>query len=167
MRTYIVPTFGVGYSKGPDIAKVLEYLKELPNALRQLGPAGALALKAVLEIVEKHPGTILDPYAVVKEIGKAIASNTGVSDFTDWTTCEAYLPLSHSKLDGKGLANASITVPAYQVQKIFVSGQVWYTEKSGKKMFGNRDLLSADSRGWLAQWPSLGAGFVGGPLLMV
>lgn len=161
VRTYLVPITGVGYSF--DVTKVLSFLKGLGD--KKLPAAEHLA-HAVDKILA-NPALLANPFAALKEIGRAILTGTGLSDWTDFTKCEVYQPLTHAKLDGQTLANVAATGGAYQVQKIWVYGKVWYTDLNGKKMFGTKDLLAANSSGWVAQVPALSAGAVGGPLILL
>lgn len=157
VRHYVSPMTGMG--GGYDAAKLLKWLRSLKT-----GPNQALA-KAVEHLLKR--GTIADPYAALKEIGLALLTGTGVQDWTDFSKCDVYLPLTFNILDGKDIGNVSVTPGIYQFQKIYVSGKVWYRENSGGRMFGNRDLLRASSSGWVAQVPALAAGAVGGPLLLI
>jgi len=160
VRTYVSPMWGVGFSF--DMLSLAKWLRGLKN--KNLKLVFDLE-RRVVEVLSKG---LNEPHAVLKEIAKAVATGSSVQDWTDFSSCEVYLPLTHSLLDGKTIGNASFTPGApYQFQKVWLYGQVWYEEESGKKMFGRRDLLSASSSGWALQVPGIGASFVGGPLLIL
>jgi hypothetical protein len=161
VRNFISPMTGVG--GGITILQIMKWFKELGNH----NIPGWAQLEHAIEQVLKDPNLLNHPYEAIKKIGQAILTGASVSDWTDFTKCEVYLPLKFNLLDGKTIANASVTPGMYQTQRIWVYGPVWYEDASGKKMFGNHDLLSADAAGWQAQVPGLSGGFVGGPLLLL
>lgn len=161
VRTYLSPMAGAG--GGYDVLKLLKWLKAIGD--KKL-PKWA-HLDHLVEKIMSDTRLLSDPGAVLKEIGREILTGIEQQDWTDFTKCEVYQPLSFNKLHGKAIGNVSGTPGVYQLQKIFVYGQVWYVEKSGKKMFGTRNLLSANSAGWVAQVPALAGGAVGGPLLLL
>ena len=160
-RTYLAPMVGLG--GGIDILKIIGALRGLVD--KKL-PKWA-HLEATLTRIMKNPALLANPYAVLKEIGTALLTGAGLQDWTDFTRCDVYHPLTHNTLNGQSIGNISGTGGLYQAQKIIVYGKVWYTEASGKRMFGTRDLLSASSKDWVAQVPALSAGAVGGPLILL
>ena len=161
VRTYVSPTFGLG--GGINALQFMKFLKDIGD--KKL-PAFAHIAHAVDKVLA-NPALLANPYAALKEIGMALVTGVGVQDWTDYSRCEVYMPLSHRLLDGKSIGNVAATGINYQIQRVHVYGKVWHTQKNDKKMYGTRDLCSADSTGWIAQVPALAAGAVGGPLIMI
>jgi OmpA family len=86
---------------------------------------------------------------------------------TDFTKAKVFLPVTLRMIDGATIANAAVQL-GYKSNygSLYVYGQAWYTESSGKRMFGMRNFLEVPPS-WSTQYqfPNAGASFLGGPLI--
>ena len=162
-RQFLSPQFGVGIS----LEQFVKWLKFLRDGQKIGIEAFNIAQKIALEAIRKNPRAFANVFEVRKiaiEIGKTILRSGSLSlPFTSFTKCEVFLPLTFRMLNEKNIG-AAFATGGKQLARIHVSGKVLFTDKAGK-MFGDHDLLSADTSGWVLAAPGVAIG--GGVLLQL
>ena len=155
-HTYVAPLFGIGFGKN-----ILDALSKLREAGKLVGKAGEIASK-ILNLIEGNPALLVDPRALARAIGRTVLTGASLGDWTDFTKCDVFIPLTFNKIDGATVAGGQGTGGVYQAQSVFVYG--WDTKH---EPIGTKNFLKFSGGSWQVQVPGLSVGATGGPLLML
>lgn len=153
VTSYIVPLSGAGFSF--DATLLLQQFKLLQPEIMTKWRHVIAAL------------TTNSKAGFLREVAKVFATGAQSGIWSAYSPAQVQMPLSMTMLNGATMGNLSVTMPNQtQLSAMWVYGQAHYINKSGQKSYGVRDFLKLPwDLGAQFSMPSVGAGFIGGPLI--
>lgn len=159
--TFISPLSGAGFSFDATLL-----LKEAETVTKGFVEGLSMEMKASWLLVEKALRKNSKPN-FLRELAKVFATGAQSGIWSSYSSAQVQMPVSMAMLNGATMGNLSLTIPNQaQMSAMWVYGQAHYTDKNGKKSYGVRDFLKLPwDLGAQFSMPSVGAGFIGGPLI--